>query len=182
MPRLCRQRFWFTLLGRLAAIGLAAWGGTAARAQTNLFPITQNYLVDAWRLDEVMPGSATTDIAQTPDGYLWIGSFEGVLRFDGKRFVLYTPEDTPQLPSPWVLKLFLDREGALWLGTGEGPVRIKNGVWEDLRTLPGWKQGQPVFAIAQNAAGEIYLGTDKNLFRYHRTVLRISPSPPPRAM
>ena len=166
MPRPCRQRFWINLLGRLAAIWLAAWGGAAARAQTNLFPITQNYLVDAWRLDEVMPGSATTDVAQTPDGYLWIGSFEGVLRFDGKRFVLHTPEDTPQLPSPWVLKLFLDREGALWLGTWVGPVRIKNGVWEDLHTLPGWK-GQPVFTIAQNAAGEIYLGTDKNLFRYH---------------
>ena len=159
------------------------WGGAAglpsARAQTNLFPITQDYLVDAWRLDEVMPGSATTDVAQTPDGYLWIGSFEGVLRFDGKRFVLYTPEDTPQLPSTWVLKLFLDREGALWLGTGLGPVRIKNGIWEDLHRLPGWK-GEPAFDIVQNAAGEIFLNTRTNLFRYRSDRFEEIAIPSPR--
>ena len=135
------------------------------RAEGLLFPVTEKYLIDTWRLNAVLPDGATTDIVQTPDGYLWIGSFQGVLRFDGKRFVKFTPENKKELPSLWVLCLFVDREGVLWMGTGSGLVRIKDGIWEDLHALPGWK-GKAVKNMAQNSQGKMFLSTDDCIYCY----------------
>ena len=129
------------------------------------FPLTQNYLIDNWRLDEMLPASTTVDITQTPDNYLWFGSFEGVLRFDGNRFVLFSPQNTPELPSPWVLALGKDQEGSLWLGTEVGPVRIKKGVWEDMHLMSGWK-GQPIRSFAQISNGKLFIGTTLGLFEF----------------
>ncbi len=151
------------LCGSLFLLWIQAW--LPVCGQTTPYPITKHYLVDTWRLDELLPGSTTTDAVQTPDNYLWFGSFEGALRFDGKRFVLFSPQNTRELPSPWVLALLVDRGGALWLGTQLGPVRVRNGVWEDLHLMKGW-QGEPIRSLAQNAAGEVFLGTTSNLFRY----------------
>ena len=138
----------------------------SAKAEESLFPLSQSYLVDTWRLDDLLPGCTTTDIAQTPDGYLWVGSFDGVLRFDGKHFVLFKPEGKKELPSPWVLRLFVEHSGTLWLGTAVGPVRISQGVWEDLHAKPGWPDAS-VSGFAQNSRGEMYIATPKSVLKWN---------------
>ncbi|HEX4349564.1 MAG TPA: two-component regulator propeller domain-containing protein [Verrucomicrobiae bacterium] len=74
-----------------------------------------DYLVDDWDTENNLPSSTVTSIAQTPDGYLWIGTYNGLARFDGARFV-----NTPELGQPRVQGLFLDANGTLWINTFRG--------------------------------------------------------------
>ena len=72
----CRLR---VLLGVMATLWiLVANQGWAA---------SSDYLIDVWRGESGLPSSSVTSIAQTPDGYLWIGTYNGLARFDGVRFV-----------------------------------------------------------------------------------------------
>jgi ligand-binding sensor domain-containing protein len=58
---------------------------------------TSDYLIDVWTGDSGLPNGSVTAIAQTPEGYLWVGTLNGLARFDGVRFVTYEPLNTPEL-------------------------------------------------------------------------------------
>src|ERR1700685_3169141 len=68
---------------------------------------TANYLMDVWTSDDDLPDSSVTAIAQTPDGYLWVGTYNGLARFDGVRFVTFDPANTPGLKNPRITGLFV---------------------------------------------------------------------------
>lgn len=89
---------------------------------------TDDYLIDVWTADNGLPSSAVTAIAQTPDGYLWIGTHNGLVRFDGVKFVNFEPRTTPELKHPRVYALFVDPHGTLWINTYDG-------------SLTSWRQG-----------------------------------------
>jgi len=74
----------------LAAASLFGTGRAAAAAPAD-------YLVDAWDTENNLPSRTVTAIAQTPDGYLWAGTYNGLARFDGARFVTFDPASTPEL-------------------------------------------------------------------------------------
>ncbi len=74
----------------------------------------------AWRIQDGFFDGAPYSIAQTADGYLWIGGANGLLRFDGVRFVPWSPPLGKQLPSPVVAALLAARDGSLWIGTLSG--------------------------------------------------------------
>lgn len=82
---------------------------------------SDDYIVDVWNTDRGLPHSTVKSIAQTPDGYLWIGTLLGGLaRFDGVRFVNFHPGNSPNLPSVEIQKLQVDAQGTLWIGVVEG--------------------------------------------------------------
>jgi ligand-binding sensor domain-containing protein len=86
-------------------------------------PVDQSddYVVQVWDTDSGLPHSTVTSLAQTPDGYLWVGTLHGGLaRFDGTRFVNYDPGNTPELKSIEIHKLLVDASGTLWIGNVEG--------------------------------------------------------------
>jgi ligand-binding sensor domain-containing protein len=78
------------------------------------------YAHTAWTIRDVFFGSPIQAIAQTPDGYLWLGTQTGLIRFDGVRAVSWTPPAAEPLPSTTVLRLLVARDGTLWIGTGAG--------------------------------------------------------------
>ena len=83
----------------------------------------EDFLVQVWDTDAGLPHSSVTSIAQTPDGYLWVGTMHGGLaRFDGERFVNFHPGNTPELRSIEIQKLLVDAQGTLWVGTVEGAL------------------------------------------------------------
>ena len=91
------------------------------------------YAHTAWRVrDGTFPG-APSSIAQTTDGYMWIGTFAGLLRFDGVRFVPFVPPAGKHLPNPAVMSLLGATDGSLWIGTASGLAQWKN---EQLFTFP----------------------------------------------
>jgi hypothetical protein len=78
-----------------------------------------------WRIqDGFLPGPPE-DIAQTVDGYLWIGTDAGLLRFDGVRFVPWASLNSEQLPDYQILSLLAASDGSLWIGTARGLARWK---------------------------------------------------------
>jgi ligand-binding sensor domain-containing protein len=91
----------------------------------------------AWRIrDGSLPGQALA-IAQTADGYLWIGTPSGLLHFDGVRFVAWTPPAGQQLASPSIYSLRAARDGSLWIGTETGLSRWANQELTNFQTGRG---------------------------------------------
>src|SRR6266581_5766787 len=78
------------------------------------------YAHTAWKSRDGFPKGATSSIAQTPDGYLWLGTEFGLVRFDGVRNVPWSPPPGEHLPSNNILKLLVTRDGRLWIGTATG--------------------------------------------------------------
>ena len=98
------------------------------------------YIVTRWGSRDAFPGGAINAIAQTPDGFLWIGAERGLLRFDGVRFRLFEHDNTPSLPAGQVRGLVVDSGGVLWVRL-ESPylMRYRGGSFEQMypATLPG---------------------------------------------
>jgi len=85
------------------------------------------YAHTAWKVSEGFSKGVIFSIAQTPDGYLWLGTEFGLLRFDGVRAVPWQPPPGEQLPSSNIRSLLAGRDGTLWIGTREGLARWKDG-------------------------------------------------------
>ena len=68
-------------------------------------------------MEEGLPDGEITAIAQTPDGYLWIGTPKGLARFDGIRFRVYNPRNAPEFKDSAIANLLTDHAGRLWIGT-----------------------------------------------------------------
>ena len=81
----------------------------------------------AWRAQDGLFGPVTS-MAQTPDGYLWIGSESGLIRFDGVRFVPWLPPSGTELPESRITALLTARDGSLWIGTRNGIARLHGEV------------------------------------------------------
>src|SRR4051812_27925572 len=88
--------------------------------------VTQ-YTRTTWTQAQGLPQDSVDAIAQTPDGYLWLGTSEGLARFDGYEFVKYT-KSQGNLPSNSVVSLLAARDGTLWIGTSDGLASYKDGV------------------------------------------------------
>jgi len=138
-------------------------------AQTSFLPsldpqktITQ-YSLDIWQYDQGLPQSAVQSLAQTPEGYLWLGLEEGLVRFDGVRFTHFHKGNTEEFTYDDVIALFVDRAGALWIGTdGGGLLSFKDGRFSKLTTKDGLAH-DVVNAIVEDKHGRLWVGTNNGL-------------------
>src|ERR1700712_2592914 len=93
-------------------------------------PPEPGYSQRIWRSDDGLPQNRIQVVTQTSDGYLWIGTSGGLVRFDGVRFVVFDRSNTPALGDDSILSLYPARDGSLWIGTdGGGVVRMKAGAF-----------------------------------------------------
>src|SRR5260370_19120925 len=77
------------------------------------FPASPQVAVDLWTADNGVPQNIIRAICQTPDGYLWLATFDGLVRFDGVRFTQYTRNNTPVITSNRVRSRFCTTRGRL---------------------------------------------------------------------
>lgn len=102
-------------------------------------------------------------LAQTGDGYLWLGTVSGLVRFDGVRFVPFQPRGNDSLPAAGVRALKEGRDGTLWIVWETGVV---SHLIEGRLTSYGVQDGlAPVFQLAESSRGEIVAGTEVGLAR-----------------
>ena len=85
------------------------------------------YLHTSWTQEEGSALPPVQALAQTADGYLWLGTGKGLLRFDGMRFVEWSPSSGPALPSSGISCLRPASAGGLWVGTTAGVYRVNHG-------------------------------------------------------
>src|SRR5262245_11242096 len=96
------------------------------------------YSLDVWTTVEEIPQTSLYVVVQTRDGYLWMGTYGGLSRFDGMRFGVFDSANTPALRTNGILALLETRDGTLWIGTsGGGLVRYKDGAFAALTTRDG---------------------------------------------
>src|SRR5436190_22073643 len=95
------------------------------------------YAHTAWKIRDGFSKSAIHSIAQTPDGYLWLGTELGLLRFDGLRAVPWRPPTDQPLPSTEIWSLLVARDGTLWIGTSKGLASWKGGTLTQFPELSG---------------------------------------------
>src|SRR5262245_25956239 len=107
MPNSLRAR-WLPLLALLAflARGLALDGFNSSP-----------YFVDSWGAKEGLPQSSVISLVKSRDGYLWLATLRGVVRFDGVKFTVFDESNTRGLTSSRAVKLFEDSQRNLWIGT-----------------------------------------------------------------
>ena len=160
---ICRERRSKSFLFLLLLLG----GLLLACPSKEIFALDPNraisqYTRDFWGIEKGFSGGTVYAIAQTPDGYLWIGSEKGLIRFDGLKFELIQPVNTPLFPAEPVLGLITDAEGSLWIRLRSPKiVRYRNGIFEDalsklgefdprITTMSRGRDGNLLFSTLQN--------------------------------
>src|SRR5512138_3127104 len=120
MERVNRQRSALLALAILIACGPRAF------ALNPSLDVNQ-YAHTSWKIKEGFSKGVIWSLAQTPDGYLWLGTEFGLLRFDGVRTVPWAPPTGERLPSSDIRSLRAASDGRLWIGTLNGLVSWKDG-------------------------------------------------------
>lgn len=146
-----------TSFGDFVAGASAEPGGAAPGAGASAQALTFR----SWQREQGLPQNSVRALAQTRDGYLWIGSEDGVARFDGARFVSFGLREG--LRGGPVRVLFEDSPGALWIGTvGGGLAR-----WQDGRlatfTMPDGLPADSITALGEDRQGRLWVGTEAGL-------------------
>ena len=115
-------------------------------------PSSAQYRFDRWTTENGLPQNSVNSIVQTRDGYLWLATFGGLVRFDGARFTIFNSTNTPQLKSDRITALMEDRDGSLWIGTESGEIaRYRRG---DFSGWPGL--GGTILSFYQERSGTIW--------------------------
>jgi len=116
----------------------------------------------AWAAREGLMGSVRA-IVQTPDGYLWLGTEFGLVRFDGVRFLSWPQPPDQQLPSPRILSLLAARDGTLWIGTYSGLAS-----WKDGRLTRYPEVADQVSSLLEDYQGTIWVGARERVCAIRR--------------
>ena len=109
----------------------------------------------AWLTQDGYFSGPPSVVAQTSDGYLWIGTGSGLMRFDGSRFLPWASPDGKRLPSNWITSLLGAKDGSLWIGTLAGLAHFVDGK---LVQFPHF--GDAVFSLLEDPAGNVWFTRD----------------------
>jgi len=140
--------------------------GAASAVQTA--PRPADYLVHVWGAEDGLPQNSVNCLAQTPDGYLWIGTRSGGLaRFDGARFVTFNPQTTPELKDVEFETLSVDSRGTLWITAGnESAASLAEGRFRLVRERTAVPRWHPLHLVAEES-NAVYLAS------FHSAVFRV---------
>ena len=141
---------------------LTAWtfifGQTTARAQ---------YQIESWTTDRGLPQNTVYSVAKTPDGYLWLATLDGLVRFDGVRFTVFNKQNSAGINSNRFTQLVVDGQGALWAGTeSDGITRFRDGKFQTF-PLAADSHGRPLWKLFLNGAGELVVFTQTEMLRWN---------------
>ncbi len=122
------------------------------------------YRVEFYDAQDGLPQSSILHIHQTREGYLWLGTYEGLVRFDGLRFTIFNKANTPVLRSHSIHAMLLDRGDRLWVGTSAGLYSFYRGKFTGYTETSGFT-ARFVMDLHEDADGILWVGTSKGLFR-----------------
>jgi ligand-binding sensor domain-containing protein/two-component sensor histidine kinase len=152
---------------QIAQTGVLLLLAAASAISETAPPDAPAYSRRVWRSADGLPEDFAQSLAQTQDGYLWIGTSGGLARFDGVSFVVFNRENTPAFLDDSVYSLLVTRDGTLWAGTeGGGLVRYKDGRFRAFGSAKGLTNGF-VRVIYEDRNNQLWVGTDAGLFRMH---------------
>src|SRR5580658_5413983 len=152
MPEYEKTRVKIAAAFVAGALSLLLWCPSALAIDPSL-DVSQ-YAHTAWKVSDGFTKGMIFTIAQTPDGYLWLGTEFGLYRFDGVHAVPWQPPTGQDLPSHIVYSLLVARDGALWIGTTNGVASWKDGKLTHYPQI----DGQMIYALREDREGTIWSG------------------------
>lgn len=130
------------------------------QASLNPSKVLTQYIHDVWQTDQGLPQNSVLAITQTRDGYLWLGTEDGLVRFDGVQFSTFDKRNTPELGMDTISALLEDRSGNLWIGTnGGGLTRLHNGHFTRFSAKDGLGS-DVILSLSLDREGDVWIGTD----------------------
>lgn len=131
-------------------------GGDALAAAV----VRSDFVTHSWGTAQGMPQSAVTTILQTSDGYLWVGTYNGLARFDGVRFTVFDNFNTPELRDCSVTCLFEDNDRVLWIGHSNGELtRLQNGRFQAVELKKPFGEGG-LRGLGADQSGDLWVCSD----------------------
>ncbi len=123
------------------------------------------FTIDTWGEHEGLPGTFVYTIQQTHDGYLWLGTRRGLVRFDGVRFTVYD-DRRPELRDSEVVALAEDDDGSLWIATHGGWLsRLRDSAFTSYSLEEG-HPGNTITSLAKSPGGPLWIGTVSGLVAF----------------
>jgi ligand-binding sensor domain-containing protein/signal transduction histidine kinase len=152
---------------RCAWLWLCVLSATIPMTGRTATPSISPFTVDSWNNKEGLPQSSVISVIQTKDGYLWLGTLNGLVRFDGIHFAIFNENNTPGLGSGRIVYLFEDSHTNLWVGTDAAVVAlVHDGTIKDF-TIGGGGHESRLTSAAEDSSGTVWLYTaDAHLGRY----------------
>ena len=151
---------------RVAALTLAAVVPASVSAQTfAAHKVFGRYQQAVWQEPQGLPQNTVFSMTRTRDGYLWLATVEGAARFDGVRFTVFDPTNTPEIRGAVVASVVEDDDGVLWLAPDNGGlVRYAGGRFSRVTTADGLVDDHPR-ALLRGRHGDLWIGTVAGLSR-----------------
>jgi signal transduction histidine kinase/ligand-binding sensor domain-containing protein len=113
-----------------------------------------------WRTEQGLPSNKIMTVVQSPDGYIWAGSYEGLVRFDGVKFTRFDSSNVPGWKDSSVTSLYVARDGTLWIGHSSGAISAyREGEFTVHPPRRNWA-GSKVQNIGGDENGEIWIQND----------------------
>ncbi len=140
-------------------------GGLSWTDWFSLDRATRQYVLRAWRIDEGLPDNRVQAVAQTADGYIWVGTHNGLAKFDGANFLPVGLPGGATADNSSVTCLLTSADGALWIGfDGGGLARVsRSGIQRFAKT--NGLAGDHVTTIYEDAKRSLWIGTTTGLSR-----------------
>ncbi len=146
------------------AIASCLYGFADAQRPSEVAPTT-HFLMKKWSTEDGLPQNTVTSMVQTADGYIWLGTFGGLARFDGVKFTVFDSTNAPGLKSNRIISLYEDRWKRLWIGTEAGEVyTLVDGNFIEFQSVPDFKR-TVVWHFLEDDGGKLYIASDAGLER-----------------
>ncbi len=150
-------------LVRLLVIGAVAGAGASISALEPATPVA-SYGRQAWLMENGLPQNTVQALVQSRDGFVWLGTEVGLVRFDGNGFQVFDRTSRPALPGNDIQCLLAASDASLWVGTSEGLARWKDGVFKTFGRADGLP-GNDIRDVSETSAGVVWVWTDQGLAR-----------------
>ena len=131
------------------------------------------YVQRIWQLQNGLPQAWISSIVQTRDGYLWLGTQTGLVKFDGARFTTVRNLEGVSDANLWVTHLIEGRDGALWIGTTQrGVLKLQGAIATPFSQAEGFPAG-PVQCLFEDSEGTVWVCTPNGLARITQGKVRV---------
>jgi signal transduction histidine kinase/ligand-binding sensor domain-containing protein len=122
-----------------------------------------DFSIHQWQAEDGLPQNSISSVLQARDGYLWVGTYSGLARFDGVRFTVFDDTTVPEMRSSRVTSLFEDPVGVLWIGHETGELtRYADGQFQSIPVNATW-QNRRIMGLATDEVGDLWLLNEEGI-------------------
>src|SRR5215467_4263649 len=128
---------------------------------------TRNLRIHRWTTDDGLPQHRIACLKQTQDGYLWLGTWYGLVRFNRVSFTVFNEYNTPEFSDSTINALAEDTAGTLWIGTANGLLSYRDQRFRHYTTKDGLADPK-ISRLAAGSSGALWVQTDSSVVRFEK--------------